>query len=602
MASPQAATQKGRADINAKSADPEAPSVDPMEDPVKKAQVEAAKGVAFHLLKAIKQIGMYRHAETKFPEFLTKTHEAVKQYHDAHGPLTLKVDMTNLTLHKQDLFTEDNPLSYKFFKDGIRTLVFHPGVTVEELVTFTLIALSDPDRGAEDLNAQLWKAQLPHFEYIMVEGFRMDEFSEEEVQVEVDKVVEFLQQRLRSNSNDYLRFARVTEQDLEMQLNNIEQMRGVVITGVTATAEYKAKLQKEVHEEESSRLFPKLISAVFQVVESGVDDPELLEEMFLQLLDAMLLQEDFTTISQLVLKLRAMELRQGKGSAMGKLLETFVQRMGEEQRLQRIGEVLRSSRPKQPQDIVRYLGELGAEIAPILVDVLETIDLPENRALLIEVLVPYAKKTPQPFVDRLQSERPQTVRDMIQILDRSNHPHKLQFFGTVMGTKNLAMKLEVMGIIARGRSAEARNMIAACLDDPNANIRITAARVLPEFDREKAYLDLQKMVKDEKFAKKSAEEQEAIYVALGSTNAPGALAYFEELLHKKATLFTKGKVLEEKLHAIHGLVGACTIQTYKLLAELSEDKSQPPEVNQAAKIGVIKTRKVLFGDKGEGHL
>jgi hypothetical protein len=598
MASPAAATQKARVDINAR--EPEATG-NPMDDPELKAQVEAAKGVAFHLLKGIKQIQMYRHAEAKFPEFLGKTLDAMADFHKKYGPLNLKVDMTNLTLHKQDLFSDDNPLSYKFFKDGIRTLVFHPGMTIEELVQFVLISLSDPDRGAEDLNAQLWKAQIKHFEYIMVEGFRMDEFSEEEIQVEVDKIVEFLQQRLRSNSNDYLRFARVTEQDLEMQLNNIEQMRGVVISGVTATPDFKAKLQREVHEEEYSRLFPKLISAVFQVVESGVDDPELLEEMFLQLLDAMLLQEDFTTISQLVLKLRAMEQRQGKDSAMGKLLATFVQRMGEEQRLLRIGEVLRNTRPKQPQDIVRYLAEVDTAAVPVLLDVLETIELPENRQLLTEVLVPFAKKQPEPFVERLQSDRPQTVRDMIHVLDRSNHPMRLKFFGTVMGTKNLAMKLEVIGIIARGRSAEARKMIADCLDDPNPNVRMTAARVLPEFDREKAFLDLQRIVKDEKFTKKSAEEQEAMFVALGSTNSPGALAYFQDLLHKKASLFTKSKVLEEKLHAIHGLVGACTIQTYKLLEELSNDTSQPHEVNQAAKIGVIKTRKVLFGDKEVPH-
>ena len=62
-----------------------------------------------------------------------------------------------------------------------------------------------------------------------------------------------------------------------------------------------------------------------------------------------------------------------------------------------------------------------------------------------------------------------------------------------------------------------------------------------------------------------------------------------------------GREHSEKLHAIHGLVGACTIQTHKLLTELSEDKNQPSEVNQAARIGVYKTRKLLFGDKPEGH-
>ena len=597
MPTPASATRKQRVDHNASPADPKA---DPMENPELKAQVEAARGVTYHLLRGIKQIAMYRHAEGKFPEFLAKTHEALAAFHEKYGSLNLKVDLTNLTLHGQDLFTEENPLSYKFFKEGIRTLVFHPGISLEEIVQFTLIALSDPDRGAEDLNAQLWKAQIKHIEYIMVEGFRMDEFAEEEVQVEVTKIVEYLETRLRSNSNDYLRFARVTEQDLEMKLDNIEQVRGVVISGVTATAEYKAKMQREVHEEESSRLFPKLISAVFQVVESGVDDPDLLEEMFVQLLDAMLLQEDFTTISQLVLKLRAMEQRQGKDSAMAKLLKTFVQRMGEEQRVLRIGEVLRNTLPKQPQDIMRYLAELDIAVVPVLLDVLETIELPENRALLTEVMVAFAKKNPEPFVLRLQSERPQTVRDMIHVLDKSNHPQRLKFFASVMGTRNLVMKLEVMGVIARGRSAEARKLIADCLEDPNLNVRMTAARVLPEFDRDKAALDLLKVVRDDKFSKKSPEEQEAMYVALGSTNTAGALAWFDELLHKKATLFTKGRVLEEKLHAVHGLTGACTIATHKLLVELSDDKSQPAEVNQAAKIGVIKTRKVLFGDKGEG--
>ena len=133
---------------------------------------------------------------TKYGEYLTKAHIALTQYLEEFGVLQLKVDVTNFQLFKQDLFSEDSQLPYKFFKDGIRQLMFRPGFTVEELTAFTVISLSDPDRGAEDLNAQLWRAQMPHFEYIMVEGFRMDEFSEEEVQVEVDKVVDYLQREL----------------------------------------------------------------------------------------------------------------------------------------------------------------------------------------------------------------------------------------------------------------------------------------------------------------------------------------------------------------------------------------------------------------------
>lgn len=567
-----------------------------MSDPKLKKQVELARSVAYHLLKGIKMIGMYRHNESKYGEYLTKAHIALTQYLEEFGVLQLKVDVTNFQLFKQDLFSEDSQLPYKFFKDGIRQLMFRPGFTVEELTAFTVISLSDPDRGAEDLNAQLWRAQMPHFEYIMVEGFRMDEFSEEEVQVEVDKVVDYLQRRLRTASDDFLRFARVTEEDLEMKLDNVEQMRGVVITGVTADATFKARTQKDIHDEENQRLFPKLISAVFQVVESGVDDAELLTDMFTQLLDAMLLQEDFTIINQVVLKLKAMEQRAGADSAIGRLLRNFVARMGEEQRVGRVADIIKFTRLKNPQDIVRYLSNLGADCVPLLLDALEVIELPENRTLLCDVMIPFAKELPDPFVNRLQSDKPQVVRDMIYVLDRSNHPEKLKFFSTVLRSKNLAVKLEVMSIIARGRTGEARKMIAAMLEDENQQVRIQAARVLPEFDREKAFLDLMKLVKDPLFEKRSPAEHEAIYSAIGSTGVNGAIAYFTQLLQVKAGLFNKEKVRQDKILAVAGLGGACNIQTAKLLQEVLEDKSQPPEVHNHAKLHLGRVRKALFGN------
>lgn len=572
------------------------PNADPMSDPATKKQVDAARGVAFHLLKGIKVIGMYRHNEAKYGEYLQKACDALTEYTTQYGPLQLKVELTNFTLFKQELFSEDNPIPYKFYKDGIRQLIFRPGFTVEELTIFTVISLSDPDRGAEDLNNQLWRAQMPHFEYIMVEGFKMDEFSEEEVQVEVDKVVDYLQRRLRSNNEDYLRFARLTEADLEIKLDDVEQMRGVVITGVTATPDLKARLQKDIHEEESMRLFPKLISAVFQVVESGIDDAELLNDMFTQLLDAMLLQEDFALINQVVLKLRAMEQRSGSDSPIGNLLTSFISRMGEEQRVNRVGDVLKFSKLKHPQDMVRYLSNLGRESSPLLLDVLEVLELPENRTLVCDVLVPVAKDYPEPFVDRIKStDRPQMQRDLVYILDRSGHPEKLKFFQSLLKSKNLALKLEVMAIIAKGRTGEARNMIASLLNDPIMQVRLQAARVLPEFDREKAFVDLMKLVKEKDFETKKPEEREALYSAIGSTGLGGAIAYFSTLLQTKAGLFNKQKVVADKLLAVAGLGGAGTIQTAKLLQEVAEDKSQPAEVVKAARIHLARVRKQLFG-------
>jgi hypothetical protein len=153
-----------------------------------------------------------------------------------------------------------------------------------------------------------------------------------------------------------------------------------------------------------------------------------------------------------------------------------------------------------------------------------------------------------------------------------------------------------MGIIARGRTGEARKLITSCLDDTNLQVRMQAARVLPEFDREKAYIDLLKQVKDPNFAKKEPKEREAFYAALGSTGVGGAISHFQQILSAKGGLFNKKQVVDDKLLAVAGMAGACTIQTYKVLQEIAADTSQPPEVVHAAKMAGMRTKKILFGD------
>lgn len=574
-----------------------AAAVDPMEDPANREKVELARNFTFHLLKGVKQIGMYRHAEQKFPEFLASAHKAIVDYTTQHGPLQMKVEQQNLLLMGQNLFSEDTNLPYKFFRDGIRQLIFRPDLTTEELVAFTMIALSEPERGAEDILAQLWKSQLEHVEYVVVEGFKMDESagSDEDVQVEVDKVVSYLYQRLKTDSDDYLRFARVSAEDLEAKVEGVDQIRGAVVTGNTATDDLKAKLQKEIMDEEGGRLFPKLVSAIFQVVEGGIDDPQLLEEVFVQLLDAMLIQEDLATVNSILLKLKALEKKDGAGNYR-RLRDFVVQKMGEEQRLNRIGEMLKQQKPKNGQDIQRYLQALGSDSILPLLNVLESIEVAENRPIIIDVLAPFCKEIEEPFVHRLESERPQTVRDMVALLEKANHPEKLKLIAGVLKHKNLAVRLEVLNVISLSKSGEARKLIVEALQDPNQQIRLLALKLLPDVDRDKAYSDIMRMIKDPSFEKKVSDEKAAIYAALGSTGVPGAMTLLIALTQQKSNLLNKNKVLGEKLLAIHGLAGACTIQAFKVLQTIVEDKNQPPEVLVAARKAMYSTKRALFGD------
>jgi hypothetical protein len=575
--------------------EPAAPPLDPLADERNRQKLELAKAFAFHLLKGIKQIGMYRHNEARYGEYLLKSHDAIRAYTDAYGALLFKVEQQNFLLFEQELFPEETNLPFKFWRDGIRQFIFRPGLRLDELVTFTLVALSDVEKQGEDTVAQLWRAPLDHLEYVVVEGFRIDGFGDEEVQVEVDKIITFLYLRLRSHSEDFLRFARVTASDLEIKLEGVEQVRGAVIAGETATDDLKARMQRDIAEEEHSRLFPKLVAGIFQVAETGVDDPGLLEEMFLQLLDALLLQEDFATINQIVLKFTAMEDRPNM-RAMRELKQTFIGKMGEEQRLTRIGDVLRAGRLRSPQDVTRYLLALGPTVVPTLLNVLETVEIPEHRVLLCDVLAEFARSRPTEVVERLSSERPQTVRDMVYILERAQQPDRLKLFARVLRHKNLAVRLEVMSIIARGRTNESRKLIAQALKDDNLQVRMLAARLLPEYDRDQAYMELLFLIRQRDFRRRTPEERSAFYTALGSTGIPAALSLMQQMLGARARFWNRRRIVDEKLLAVHGLAGVLSIQSYKALQLVVDDRTQPPEVLSAARRALAETRRALFGD------
>ncbi len=55
-------------------------------------------------------------------------------------------------------------------------------------------------------------------------------------------------------------------------------------------------------------------------------------------------------------------------------------------------------------------------------------------------------------------------------------------------------------------------------------------------------------------------------------------------------------MIEEKLLAVHGLAGVQSIQSYRALQAVTEDRAQPTEVLVAARRALGETRRKLFGD------
>lgn len=164
------------------------------------------------LLKGIKNIGIYRHAENRFAEFLQPAHEALVAFLEEYEILPLKLLPYTLEYKKQVIYEDQDKenLTYKFYRDGMRFLMFRRGLPIDELLRFVMVAvasITDKQLFNEDTITRLWKESFSSIEWVVVEGFGFGDMSEEEVEIEIEKIVAYLRGQLAANGDDITRFA-----------------------------------------------------------------------------------------------------------------------------------------------------------------------------------------------------------------------------------------------------------------------------------------------------------------------------------------------------------------------------------------------------------
>ena len=216
-------------------------------------------------------------------------------------------------------------------------------------------------------------------------------------------------------------------EDLDAKLDGVEQIRGVGgRRATTPSDELKARLQKEIDGGGERAALPQagerhVPGGGRRRGRRGAAGGDVRPAAG----RACCSRTTSAPSTRCVLKLRAHGAARGRGRRRigAAAARTSSTKMGEEQRLMPHGRVAqddarRRTRRTSPATCRRWT---RTPCSPLL-DVLETIELPENRALLCDVLAASRRSCRSRSCSRLESDRPQTVRDMVYILEKSKHP------------------------------------------------------------------------------------------------------------------------------------------------------------------------------------
>lgn len=579
-------------------------------DENKEAMAKEVTVVFDKLRKCLKQIALYRHNVDRYGEYLDPFTSAMKEVLDRFPMISLKLDAMGYKVGPHLVFEDDsrdNNIVYPLWQNGIRLLMFKQGCSAEELQKFFLLCMSAGDadkKGREDIITALWKAELEHIEYIVVEGFKaLPDEDLEEVEIEIEKVVAYLYRQLQSNSEDYLRFARISSDDLDLQLDSVDQMRGAVIQGVTSTPADKARVQAGLVREESRQL-GKLVTVLFQLLEldTSEDNFEDVAEAFVQLLDALILQENFTAIDQIrarfLVSAKKPTLPAAQRDIVERCADRFRSRMGESQRVQAIGQILNTGIVKDADGVRRYLANLGVEAIIPLLDMLESLQLLPNRRLVCDVLAELGRGYTDTFASRLNHTSSNFVKDMIYIVDKVNPPNKFELFASILEHPNAILRLETLAVIGKNGTDDCFQYIAKTLKShPDAQMRAQAARMLPNFAPEKGASMLLETIQNEAFEKIIEAEKKALFSALVQLRTPTVDNFVQGIFDAKSSLFAKKRVDDMKLLAIAGIESSPSIPGLQQLAAVAEDpqKRHSKDVRESARAAITNVKARLSG-------
>lgn len=567
------------------------------------AATEAAQNFFFLLLKAIKNIGIYRHAENRFLEFVQPAHAQLEAFLTDHQVLPLKIGPYSLEYKKHVVYEDQDKenLTYKFYRDGLRYLVFREGIPVNELLKFVLLSVGNVTDDAlfqEDMITRLWKEEFQCIEHVVVEGFGFGDLSEEQVEVEVEQIIGYLRKQLSANSDDVTRFARLSAEDLALELNDLDQVRGGIVSGRPASDEDKAHIQEELYFEEKNRLFAKMVLILFQILEFECDDSDydMLLESFTQVLDTLLVSDDVKGAVALVQRFETIagrQLPEGREQIVRRLAETFKRRMVEPQRLDTVGQYLALNRELDEAAVRAYLAICGEDEIVPLVDLLSGMERSDARSILIDVLSTIGKKHVDVFARRLEHNSSNVVKDMLAIIHRIDPDNKLQIIARCLEHPNIMIRLEGLKAFANSDDDVAVRYIEKAMVDTDLQLRLGAYRALAKKSPKRAAPVFVKRMHGEEYLLLDQRERIAVVTALGETKTQVALDYLSSIFSQKGSLFARGKVNELKHLAVVGLAAMANVPAFKVLAREVQNKKNGKDLMQAAHKAALRLKQEL---------
>ena len=439
--------------------------------------------------------------------------------------------------------SRSDSLAFLFYKDGVREIVFKPGIEDGELKR--LLSVIQRARNlrpeSDDLLTILWDEDLEHFDYhyvdVLAEGVELPEPGGGADQ-------ESLQQALQEE--------RPGEEEAEAEEG--EEAGAAPPSGAVSTEDFNptlysldptelSQLRKEVEEEMNRDLRRAVLAALFDRLEepSNRERQTRVLQIFRTLLPNLLSRGALRPAAAVLHELNS--LRKVEGILDEPRVEEAEKLLDDVSAPEAIREMVRALRDGSIDPDSRSLGVflrfLKPEALPTLLWAAETEDDEEIQRVLREAVRSLAEKHRGALIRLLSDDDPLVVAGAARLAGSIGVEKAATRLASLLRHEEPTVRLAAVEAAVSLKASSAASALEAALEDSDREVRIAAARALGALRYTPASAHFRKLLKGKALRKRDVTEMIAFFESYGDLGDPQAVSLLNDLLNGSGFLGRK---------------------------------------------------------------
>ncbi|MCK5439057.1 MAG: hypothetical protein KAI97_03900, partial [Gemmatimonadetes bacterium] len=464
------------------------------------------------------------------------------------------------------------------YREGLRTLAFHPGLVEDELAIFLDNVAASARAGFEsELIARLWEERLLHIRYSYVERLADREWvpAKPELVPEVSSDEDVPTLDLDDEDRiDVTRLPMIHESEPNLYRLDDEDL---------------AYLERQLRAEQERGVLEQVLSCMRELVlDPPYEDPSPILRALEEIQDGLLERNEFEAVQGMHELFRPCV---EEGQADVRAQETFGQMRAQSlatKVLEQLSVRLEAGQATDA-DVAGFYRVFGTGNMAVLLAGLPDFKRLCQRPILAETFVQLAESDPEALVASMEGENLGAAGSAAYLAGLMAEPRLVEPLGRMLARRETKLRREALLALKLFEDPRALGLIAERVDDSDPAIRLYALRHVIGHRYSLALERVASLINSRELSDRSPAERRLFFEAYGALGGSTVVDLLARRLRRRGGFFRRVDP-EGAFNAAIGLLATETVAGRQILEQACESGS--PHVRQAA-------RRALDGDTGK---